>query len=144
MNSKLLMIGGGLVGVVILVGVLVNQNQNKSSQPTQETPTVTTPPNQETASSPSSQETMVVTVTKDGFSPQNVTVKSGGKVTWTNNSGAVIQINSAVHPTHQLYPPLNLGAVAPLGSVSLVFDNVGTYKYHNHLDPSRTGTVVVE
>jgi len=68
----------------------------------------------------------------------------GTKVVWIKKSGAVATVNSADHPTHLVYPPINMGEFKDGTSVQLVFDKPGTYKYHNHLIPSQTGTVVVE
>lgn len=84
-----------------------------------------------------------VTITQSGFSPETVTIKVGTKVVWTNKSGQTATVNSDVHPTHLLYPPLNLGEVADGQSVALVFDKPGTYGYHNHLNPSERGTIMV-
>jgi len=100
------------------------------------------------SSPPSSEETMEsevsVTLTSKGFSPQTITIKAATIVTWTNQSGTAASVNSAVHPTHQVYPPLNLGEFEDGGSLSLVFDSPGTYKYHNHLNPTQVGTIIVE
>lgn len=87
---------------------------------------------------------VMIQVTPSGFNPQTVTVKAGTKVSWINNSGQSVSINSAPHPLHSDYPPLNLGRVDDGGLISLVFDKAGTYGYHNHLNPSWTGDIVVE
>lgn len=86
----------------------------------------------------------LVEVTSSGFQPSVLTIKVGDEVTWENKSGGNISINSDLHPTHLLYPPLNLGIVADGGSASLVFPAPGSYGYHNHLNPSQTGTIVVQ
>ena len=88
-------------------------------------------------------QTNRVTLTSSGFTPQSITVKAGTKVTWTNNSGTTATVDSAAHPTHLVYPLLNLGNFVSGETLSLVFDQPGTYKYHNHLDASQTGVVVV-
>ena len=85
-----------------------------------------------------------VTLTADGFSPATFTVKAGTKVTWTNSSGTNVTVNSNPHPTHTDYDPLNLGSFKDGETLSLIFDKPGTYKYHDHLNPSRFGTIVVE
>lgn len=87
---------------------------------------------------------VTVNATASGFEPKTVNVKVGSKVTWVNKSGGVADVSSAKHPTHLVYPPLNLGNFADGASVSLVFKDKGTFKYHNHLDASQTGEVVVE
>lgn len=104
------------------------------------------PPISSEMSSPTSvaSEAVQIMISSSGFSPGQVVIKTGTKVTWNNQSGSVVAINSAVHPTHLLYPPLNLGEVADGSSVELIFDQSGTYKYHNHLNPTQFGTIVVE
>lgn len=133
MNSKVII---SIVAAVIIGGGALLLTANR--QPTQ------TATQQPTSSPSASQTTSIVTETNTGFTPQTVTVKTGEKVTWTNKSGAMGNVSSANHPTHLVYPKLNLGDFAEGASVSLVFDTAGTYKYHNHLNPSRFGTVVVE
>ncbi len=108
-------------------------NQNSNSQNTN-----STVPTQGTRNSSS------VQVSSNGFQPMNLVIKAGTTVTWTNNSGEDVSINSNNHPTHLLYPPLNLGRVSDGGQVSLTFDTPGTYGYHNHLNPSQTGTITVQ
>lgn len=63
---------------------------------------------------------------------------------WTNKSGATATVNSDAHPTHLLWPFLNLGSFDDGKSLSVVFDKAGTYTYHNHFSPSQKGTVIVE
>ncbi len=86
----------------------------------------------------------VVSITSSGFSPASVTIRAGETVKWVNNDTSVQNVLSAIHPTHQVYPPLNLGNIQPGGSVSLKFPTAGTYKYHNHLKPTLTGSVTVQ
>ena len=90
-------------------------------------------------------EKTTVTYTDQGFSPASVTVKAGNQVTFINQSSSSMWVASAVHPTHQALPGFDqLQGAARNGSYSYAFDQVGTWKYHNHLSPTQTGTVVVE
>lgn len=132
-----------ITGVVVLVvaGTLVlfnNQGTKKTS--TSSTPIATSSP----SSSPSAMEERKITVTKNGFEPQTLKVKVGTKVTFVNNSGSAISVNSDPHPTHTLFPFLNIGIIADGASASVIFDKAGTSTYHNHLNPSETGTVIAE
>lgn len=77
------------------------------------------------------------------FSPAVLTVSPGVVVTWINNSGDVATVNSNPHPSHTNYPPLNLGKFDNGESLSLTFEQPGTYGYHNHLNPGQTGQIVV-
>lgn len=89
-------------------------------------------------------ENTSITLTSNGFTPKEITVKAGTEVTWTNESGRTATVNSSVHPTHLDYPPLNLGQFKNGETLSLVFDEPGTYFYHDHLNAAHTGSVVVE
>ena len=86
----------------------------------------------------------MVKIESTGFVPASITVKPGEVVAWVNSDSTNHNVNSAVHPTHLLYPALNLGVIKPGESKSLNFPTAGTYKYHDHLNPSLTGSVTVE
>ncbi len=141
MNTRSLI----LVGVAVLLvtaGFLLfsnNANQNKS-----EDTTATSTPISSPTSSPSAKLEEKITVTKNGFEPKMLKVKTGTKVIWENKSGRVSNVSSDPHPTHTLFPFLNLGNFENGSSVSATFDKVGVYTYHNHLDALQTGTVIVE
>ena len=86
----------------------------------------------------------VITYTDGGFSPSQIKVKVGETVTFKNDSKTTIQVNSASHPVHTSFPELNIGAIAPGESKSVKLTTAGTKKYHNHLSPAQSGTIVVE
>lgn len=79
----------------------------------------------------------------NGFSPEEVKVKVGQRVDYKNSSSKAVQVNSDPHPVHTTFPILNLNFVAQGETKSIVFDKAGTYKYHNHLNASERGTIVV-
>lgn len=135
MNSKILI--GAVILIVVIGAVVLMAGKGSYQTPATQTPSPTT---EITASA---QQT-TVTLTQSGFEPATVTVKAGAKVIWTNSSGKLATVDSAGHPAHLAYPPLNLGELSDGSQVSLVFDKAGTYKYHNHLNPSQIGAVVVE
>lgn len=87
---------------------------------------------------------LTVSITDSGFQPQTLKIKADQTVTWHNDSSNQVSINSDPHPTHTKYPPLNLGILSPKEAISLKFPTLGTFGYHNHLDPSQTGTIIVE
>lgn len=132
------------LAVIVVLGAvfLLSNNANKSntnqttSTPTQTETTTTTAPSADSADA-------AVTITASGYEPRTMSVKAGTKVVWTNSSGQIGNVSSVPHPTHSTYPPLNLGDFSDGETVSLVFNEPGTYGYHNHLNASQTGTVVV-
>ena len=85
-----------------------------------------------------------VNLTSKGFAPQTVTIKVGESVRWTNKSSAKASVNSADHPSHKLFPFLNLGLFNPGSTVQARFNSAGTFTYHNHFAPTQTGTVIVK
>lgn len=137
MNNKLLL---AVVVLVVIVGGVLLVSQQGQKQTTEQSSSTRPATTQNTQTQPS----VTVTVTSAGFSPSTVTIKSGTRVIWINKSGGSVTVNSAGHPTHLLYPALNLGEFGNDSSVQLVFDKPDTYKYHDHLHPSNTGTVVVQ
>ncbi len=119
-----------------------NQTGNQFQSPT--TQQVTTAPSGSATTPSAAMQQNVVTLTANGFAPATLTIKAGSTVTWMNKSGDVATVNSDPHPTHTTYPPLNLGQFANGASLSLPFSTPGTYGYHNHLNPSEHGTIVVQ
>lgn len=134
-----LAIGLSLV-VLQLAGKLLYKTQTQNSKST------SAPKSEISQSTPAQTagQAKEIAVTKNGFDPDTVIIKAGTKVVWINQSGESATVNSAVHPTHLLYPPLNLGQFNDGSTVNLVFDKPGKYTYHNHLNPTQTGTVIVE
>ena len=87
-----------------------------------------------------------VVITKDGFSPETITVRRGTQVTWTNEDRNPHQIASDPHPAHKNLPGFD--SPEPLllkESYSYTFEKTGTFTYHDHLNPLKLkGTVIVE
>lgn len=97
--------------------------------------------------------------TDDGFGPNPLTVKKGETVTFKNESSSDFWPASAMHPTHTAYGgttlqehcPDNLGIAfdackgIPSGSSwSFKFEKTGSWNYHDHLNASRFGKVIVQ
>lgn len=147
MMSRNLVIGVLVVLVLIVAGWYLTKPKQQTSQPQ---PTQAPASTESAAPSAASEGAMMkkeanlVKITSSGFSMQSITVKEGESVTWENDDSENHTVNSAVHPTHQVYPPLNLGNIKPGEKKSLTFPTAGTYKYHDHLNPSLTGSVTVQ
>lgn len=143
--SRNAIISGAVVILVVFVGWYYLQSQKGNYAPPQTTPpSNVTQPEENPATPSASAEKNVVNITSSGFLPKDITVKVGESVTWVNEDTVGHTVNSAVHPTHLVYPPLNLGTIKPGVQVSLNFPKAGTYQYHDHLNPSLTGSVIVE
>lgn len=99
-------------------------------------------------------ESKKVTITDSGFNPKELKIRKGDTVIWTNESSGSSWPASAVHPTHRVYPQRSasdcLGSsfdackrLANGESYQFKFDNVGSWRYHNHLRPRLTGVIIV-
>lgn len=138
-----------LVGVIVLVaglgvGWYVMQGGKAKPAVVEEVTTQETPATPGTDVEEDVMERPTVSYTDTGFAPNTLTVKKGTNVTFTNQSSKGMWVASALHPTHQLLPGFDqLKSVARGGTYEYTFDKVGTWKYHNHVNPADTGTVVV-
>ena len=100
--------------------------------------------------------------TDAGFSPQTITITAGETVLWTNRSSKLMWVASAKHPDHTVYDGTSLAehcadgalkagatsfdqctAVVKGSTYSFVFDKLGTWKYHDHVNATKFGTVIV-
>lgn len=95
-------------------------------------------------SSGGKRERIAVEAGDGGFSPKEIKVKKGGEVVWVNKSSRAVWPASAIHPTHLIYPGFDAKKeINPGESYSFKFEKVGSWKYHDHLNPSSFGTVNV-
>lgn len=80
----------------------------------------------------------------EGFFPAELKVRKGDKVIWVNKGAQSHWPASAVHPTHTLYPEFDAKqSIGPGASYAFVFDRVGSWNYHDHLNSGLTGVIVV-
>jgi plastocyanin len=79
-----------------------------------------------------------------GFSPKELRVKKGTTVVFINNSTKSMWVASAPHPSHTILPEFDeLKSVQNGGQYVFTFEKVGIWKYHNHVNPSDFGNVMV-
>ncbi|GEM_PF-1569409 len=91
-----------------------------------------------------SKEATIVIDESGRFVPQDVKIRKGGKVTWVNKGKLFIWPASNDHPSHLAYPSFDaLKGIGNGDSYSFVFDRVGTWSFHDHLNSSVSGTVTV-
>ncbi len=130
---------------VSLVGIALTSALLLSACNSYKTTTTTTSPSRSASSSAMDEASAaVITYTDSGFSPVTINAKVGQKVVFKNTSSGSIQVNSNSHPTHTLYPELNIGTIAAGATGSTSFAKAGSYTYHNHLNASQNGTIVVQ
>ncbi len=99
---------------------------------------------------------VIVRITEKGFEPREVEIQRGTTVIWINESSKASWPASDPHPTHRLYPGSGIekcgtGAeifdacrsLQPGEKWSFVFNEVGEWGYHDHLNPTRRGKIIV-
>lgn len=85
-----------------------------------------------------------VRYTDSGFEPQALTVTKGETVVFINASNGGAWVASNPHPAHTDYPGFDsLQPTAPGSSYSFTFDRIGTWGYHNHINPRHYGSITV-
>ncbi|OGG41210.1 hypothetical protein A2118_03080 [Candidatus Kaiserbacteria bacterium GWA2_50_9] len=101
---------------------------------------------------------VIVEYTDAGFSPASVTVPLGTYIVFVNQSSKNMWVASAMHPTHTAYSGTTLAqhcpdttgtafdeckGDAPGSSYSFKFNKAGEWKYHDHIDATKFGTIIV-
>ena len=154
---------GIVIIAIIAIGAVMYRSVYRADEPTMQTqhgqtpvrqdeyvvpvsaPSVTPPttqPGVPSKTTPATEPTIVYTV--NGFAPAPLIISAGQAVTFKNNGTADMWVASAPHPTHTDYPGFD--AMRPYGpgeSYSFTFTRIGTWKYHNHLNPQHFGSIVV-
>ncbi len=151
MNRKALITTIIIVLALLGVGAYAltrNSDKDNTAATSNTTSTDTTAPSSDQSNPSNSGETKpataTITYTNNGFSPATLTVKVGTVITIKNDSSMQLQFDSNPHPAHTDDPELNVGSVAPGSSGTFTVTTTGTHGYHNHLNSSDTGTIVVQ
>ncbi len=127
-----------IVLVVVLVGVVVGALFLKSG--TNPSPAKTDAVNQVTVEPTAA----VVTIQAEGFTPSTITVKKSQMITWKNLDKAQHQVSADPFPTNASLPELGRGEVLEPGDeFSFYYDSVGTFSYHDNLNPYTLKGVVI-
>lgn len=150
--------------VVVLVGVVVFLYTRDSEEIPVLSPTLTLTPTPTVEGTPIPLPTVsgskaTVTYSDSGYSPAEVKIKKGDTVVFDNKSSKMMWTASAVHPTHKAYPGTDTAKCGTSSQNGMFdackdygpgelwefkFNEQGVWKYHNHLQPTHTGTIVVE
>jgi plastocyanin len=128
-----------IIAALVLAGA-VGCGQS-STNPASPTPTPNPTPAPSPSPSPSSSTSVSVVpgaqqLTSTAYNPNPVNVAVGAAVTWTNT-------DSIEHTTTSNNGTWN-GVLPPGGTVSVTFNNAGTFQYHCSIHPNMVGTVVVQ
>lgn len=119
-------------------GGLYGSNQSSNTNNSANASTMPMSQSGNSNSSSKSQATNSVTIQNFAFSPTDITVKVGTKVTWTNNDSTT---HTVTETDGQTGP--DSGNVSPGSTYSFTFSKAGTYHFHCSIHPEMTGTVTV-
>lgn len=125
-----------VIGVIIVIAAVVLLFGYKS-------PNSSTSPSSSSSQS-STQASATITYSDSGFSPDATTVKAGSTVAIKNASSSVLQFDSDPHPVHTDDTDLNVGTVEVGQTKTFTVTKTGSFGFHNHLDPSKTGKIVIQ
>lgn len=104
-------------------------------------------------------ESVTVRYTDSGYVPKEVTISQGTEVIFNSESNRSMWPATAIHPTHTIYPGSSIlkcgGAekvrifdacqgIAQQESWSFIFQEQGSWGYHDHLQTRFTGKIIVE
>lgn len=136
-------------------GANIEQKQEQAAPPASE-------PSQPAETTTTTEEELAgqaVLFTKNGYEPNELTIKKGETVVFTNTITDLTWPASAQHPTHTVYPGSDIKkcGTAEAGNIfdackglvegeswTFTFNEVGAWNYHNHLNPAKFGKIVVE
>lgn len=85
-----------------------------------------------------------VTITKKGFNPEAIMIEKGTTVEWINIDTKPHWPASNPHPTHDALPGFDAEEALEKGDkYQFTFNQTSTFDYHDHLNPTVGGSVIV-
>lgn len=134
-----------LLVLILLIGIgffLFNTSSDITVTPSPQTGSTGTT---STTTSPTRPKTMTVIYTGTTFVPNTLNINKEDTVLFLNQSSQGMWVASAPHPTHTDYPEFDQEMTVGNGdSYRFTFQRVGTWRYHNHQNPSAFGSITVE
>ncbi|MDD5318708.1 MAG: cupredoxin domain-containing protein [Candidatus Pacebacteria bacterium] len=127
-----------LVLAIIVIGgaiIFFSNNSNQNSNQILVTNSTTTQ-NISTSTKPVA-ASITISIKNFAFNPSTVNIKTGTKVTWTNNDGAPHTVTS--DSENLLESPI----LSPGQSFSFIFNKNGSTSYHCSIHPMMKGNIVV-
>ena len=152
MSKNIYIIIGGVI-IIVLGGFLFFQPQDAQEQ---------SEPEASVSPLVGNGESITITYTSAGYVPKEVTISQGTEVIFENKGRLSLVFMwpaTAIHPTHTIYPGSSIlkcgGAekvrifdscqgIAPQDSWSFIFNETGSWGYHDHLQARFTGKIIVE
>ena len=106
----------------------------------------------------SAADVVTIKMTDNGFEPAEATIPAEATVVFMNAGTSPHWPASNIHPTHSVYPGSGIekcgtdeesqifdacGGVPRGKTYAFTFTHPGEWRFHDHLNPTRTGTVIV-
>ena len=154
--------GKTIIAIILLVAVVggIFLFSTVSKNPIKTTGVINNP-DEKTQQAAGTGEGNVIEITSSGFTPETLTISKGDTVTFINKDTEEHWPASAIHPTHTVYPGSDIvkcfdgetdkstlfdscRGLAPGESWSFIFNEVGSWGYHDHLDVNLRGKIIVE
>lgn len=126
-----------VIVIIVIAWLAFGSKNNETGNSNQPASTNHTSQNQSPANS-TPEATNQVTINNFAFTPADITVKKGTKVTWTNQDSTTHTVTEADGKTGPDSQTLANGQ-----SYSFTYDQTGTFSYHCSIHPEMTGTVTV-
>lgn len=96
-------------------------------------------------SDPNKEIAQTVSYTDSGFVPETIEINQGDTVRFVNNSSVGMWVASDSHPAHDILSTFDQFGIGESGeSYDYTFNRVGSWDYHDHIDASKLGTVIVK
>ncbi len=159
-----------IIGGIALVVMLVMRNSDEEESPANTQAPVEENRNEELPNSPSDSASTSepsgnerdvaaeVTYRNGEFSPQEVTIDQGETVRFVNEGNDDMWVGSDQHPTHTEYDGTSTNEHCENGDAvggafdqcrvgetyTFTFEKTGEWEYHNHVNASAGGMVIVE
>ncbi|MFT5281093.1 MAG: plastocyanin [Flavobacteriaceae bacterium] len=133
-------IGGSIVILLIIFFLLKNSKQDENLIPA---PLVQEDPKDENQTNENNlfAKESNISYTNEGFSPDTLEIGQNARIVFTNTSDNPMWIASSPHPEHTDYSAFDQKGEGD--TYTFTFSEIGTYTFHNHLNPSHTGTITV-
>jgi plastocyanin len=118
----------GIAAIVVLIAIALIAIFNSRSSNEAKTPA-----------------SVVVKISRTGFSPAEVTIAKGGTVKWINVDTEPHRVAANPYPTHTDLPELDSkNNIGPNSTYSFTFVKSGTVNYHDELHPTLNASVIVK
>ena len=156
MKKNIILILIALIIIAIAIFFSLNSkisftsSENSNSQQNQ---------NSQSQNSAQTSEENIIEMSSSGFSPSTLTIQQGKKVVFKTIDNSNHWPASAMHPTHRVYPGSDIEkcgtseestifdackGISQGQTFEFTFNEVGTWNYHDHLQPSKFGKIIVQ